>query len=202
MRDLSGSGKLNRPCLSWTCMQPTAKRWARLGRDNPSTMFHTPENGVCLSTFIVARRGNSALVGRPKDHRAWPEKGGLPQGRAADLDKQGAWLLPATHLLMDESPDHAARRIVREWTGLQGTPRFVEVQSHVRPGRLLRAGAKGNHWDFCFVYELRARALPRLRPWWSEMKFVPFSEIPDMNLGRGHADILEEAGYLRPRGRR
>jgi hypothetical protein len=47
-----------------------------------------------------------------------------------------------------------------------------------------------------FVYELKAKGLPRLKPWWLEMRFVKPSEIRDMNLGRGHKDILHEAGLV------
>ena len=99
-------------------------------------------------------------------------------------------MLPATHLLMEEPPDHAARRITHEWAGLEGNPRFLTIQSHVRRGR------GGNHWDLCFVYTLEANREPKRRPWWSEMRFIPFREVGKMKLGRGHRDVLEEAGYL------
>ncbi len=175
---------------------PVAKRWARLGPDNPSTLFHTPRACVCLSAFVIAKRGRSVLLGRPRAHDAWPTRGGYPKSRAAELEKEGAWLLPATHLLMEESPDEAARRIVHQWAGLRGTPRFVMVQSHLRPGRIWSPRLKSNHWDLCFVYTLSPKGRPKSRPWWSEMRWIPLSDIPYMNLGRGHRDILEEAGYL------
>lgn len=175
---------------------PVTKRWARLGRDNASSLFHTPSAGVCLSVFVIARRDSSILLGHPRVHDGWPEKGGYPKKRALELDREGAWLLPATHLLMDEPPDQAARRITREWAGLKGAPKFKMVQSHLRPARLWNPKLKGNHWDLCFVYELRSRDCPKPKPWWSEMRFVQPSEIRRMNLGRGHLDILEEAGYI------
>ena len=116
-------------------MRPVDVRWARIGSRNPSWMTHTPRAGLCLSVFIVARKGDSILLGRPRAHDAWPEKGGFPKRNAAEIEKEGAWLLPATHLLMEESPDHAASRVAHEWAGLKGKPRFVMVQSHVRPQR-------------------------------------------------------------------
>lgn len=131
-------------------------------------------------------------MGRPRAHRAWPEYGGYPRGRAKDLERDGSWILPATHLRMEESPDDAARRIAKDWAGLSGTPRFATVQSHVRRDRRARSG----HWDICFVYELRTRRRPTPRPWWSEMRFVTAAKIRTMTVGRGHKDVLEEAGYL------
>lgn len=179
-------------------MQPITKRWARLGRRDPRMLAHPSDAGVCLSTFVVARRGDSVLLCRPHGSDAWPRKGGYPKHLAVQLEKEGAWLIPATHLLMEESPDHAAQRIAREWAGFRGRPRFLMVQSHTRPHWLIpwRKGAKGNHWDLCFVYDLVVRSIPKRKPWWSEMRFVPFSEVHSMKIGRGHLDILEEAGYV------
>ena len=99
-------------------------------------------------------------------------------------------MLPATHLLMEESPNNAAKRITHEWAGLDGNPRFVMIQSHIRRCR------EGNHWDLCFVYELIARRNPKLNPWWSEMRFIPFREASKTRMGRGHKDVLKEAGYF------
>lgn len=177
-------------------MRPVTKRWARLGKWDPHSLTHPSDAGVCLSAFVVARRGNSVLLGRPRGSDAWPKKGGYPKHLAVRLEREGAWLLPATHLLMEESPDRAAQRIARQWAGVKGRPHFAMVQSHTRPASLWRRGAKGNHWDLCFVYELFVRSLPKLKPWWSEMRFVPFSQVRRMNVGRGHMDILAEAGYL------
>lgn len=172
---------------------PVATRWARLGPDNRSMLSHTPRGGVCISAFVIARMHNSILLGRPRNHSAWPTKGGLRKSRAAELEEERTWLLPATHLMMGESPDKAAKRIVREWAGLKGSPKFVMVQSHVRPARLANPRLRGKHWDICFVYRLNARSLPERRPWWKELRFVPLSEIRRMKLGRGHRDILKDA---------
>ena len=178
-------------------MDSASERWARLGPNNPRTLVHVPEYGVCLSTFIIAKRRESILLLRPRANDAWETKGAFPKGRAAELAKEGAWLLPATHLLMGESPDRAARRIVREWAGLRGKPRFLMVQSHTRPGGFLDQKLNGKHWDICFVYELTSASKPKAKPWWSEGRFVPTARISRMNLGRGHVDILHEAGMVR-----
>jgi len=173
-------------------MRPVTQRWARIGPNTPSWLIHTPKSGLCLSAFVIARKGGSILVARPRAHDAWPRKGGYPKRHAAEIEKEGAWLLPATHLLMEESPDHAASRIAHEWAGLRGRPHFRMVQSHLRP----HPPVSQKHWDICFIYELAADESPRSRPWWSEMRFVSKTKIRKMKLARGHRDILIEARYI------
>jgi len=168
---------------------PVHERWAHFGTER-SKLAHTPRAGVCISAFLIARRGNSILLGLPRMHDSWTGKGGYAKWRLAEPEMQNAWLLPATHLRMEEHPDDAARRISYEWTGLKGKPQLVTIQSHLRRRR------NGNHWDLCFVYEMHVRALPKCKPWWSEMRFVRSEEILKMKLGRGHKDILREAGYV------
>lgn len=171
-------------------MRPLGKRWARIGPRDTSWLIHTPHAGLCLSAFVVARKGRSILLGRPRALDAWPKIGGFPKFRAAEIEREGAWVLPATHLLMEEPPDRAALRIAHQWAGLNGTPRFMMVQSHIRPAR------KGQHWDICFVYDMSIKRLPKVKPWWSEMRLHPIKNIRKMKIGRGHRDVLEEAGYL------
>ena len=177
---------------------PVSERWARIGPRDPSWMFHVPSGGLCLSSFVIVRKGRSILLGRPHANASWPEKGGYPQQGAAVIEKEGAWLLPATHLLMDESPDHAANRIANQWIGVRGKPRFIAVQSHLRPqsrtGRKRRT--RYNHWDICFVYELETRKNPHPKSWWSETNFFLPGNIRGMKLSRGHKDILKVGGYL------
>ena len=175
---------------------PASKRWARLGPNDAKWLNHVPEAGVCISVFIIARKGNSILLARPRGTDAWAEKGGFPTWRALRLEKERAWLLPATHLLMEEGPDRAAERIAHEWAGIDGKPRFMMFQSHTRPSIVGKRKQRAKHWDLCFVYEMKARRLPKLKPWWNEMRFVKPSEIRRMNLGRGHKDILTEAGLV------
>jgi ADP-ribose pyrophosphatase YjhB (NUDIX family) len=181
---------------------PVTERWARIGQRDPSWLIHVPKEGLCLSTFVVIRRGRRILLGRPHANNAWPEKGGFPKRHSAAIEKEGTWLMPATHLLMEEAPDRAARRIANQWAGVSGLPKFIMVQSHLRaPRRRTRqpqskARTGSNHWDICFVYELRTKAAPKPKSWWSETRFCTPLEIRGMTLGRGHKDILKAAGYL------
>ena len=148
-----------------------------------------------MSAFIIAKRGSKILMGKVRGTQDWPERGGYPRLAAIELEREGAWLLPATHLMMEEHPDDAAKRITHKWVGLRGVPKFVMVQSHIRPATLERKAAKGNHWDLCFVYELKVLGTPRTRAWWSEFRFVSSPELHKLKIGRGHLDILKEAGY-------
>ncbi len=184
-------------------MLPIEERWARIGPTKESWLIHVPKAGLCLSAFVVViDYNNKILLGQPKEHEAWPIAGGLPKFHSKQLEKEGVFILPATHLLMEESPDHAARRITRKWVGYtDAEPSFREVQSHLRPSALWKSylGEKRglNHWDICFVYSMQARELPsKIKPWWSEMRFVPSSQISKLNIGRGHKDVLKEAGFL------
>jgi ADP-ribose pyrophosphatase YjhB (NUDIX family) len=186
---------------------PPAQRWARIGPFNRSWLIHTPKAGLCLSAFVIARdRFDRILVGRPHAHAAWASEGGLPVRHARVLEEDGVWLLPATHLLMEEPPERAARRVARRWVGLRrAVPRFLMVQSHLRPSSrwkresIYRAGR--NHWDLCFVYEVRA-TLPKLDPpWWSELRFVDKEGLRRLKLGRGHRDVLRLASKRPIRGR-
>jgi hypothetical protein len=104
---------------------------------------------------------------------------------------------------MEESPDHAARRIAREWVGYRfAKPSFGEVQSHLRPSALWRIELRdkhgSNHWDICFLYSMQVEDLPpKVKPLLSEMRFVPSSQISKLNIGRGQEDVLRQAGFLR-----
>ena len=181
---------------------PPTERWARIGPAKRSVLIHTPPAGLCLSAFIIARDAKgSILLGLPKAHDGWPEKGGYPKHQARQLENQGLWLLPATHLMIEESPDDAAKRIAREWAGINGTPELLMIQSHLRPWKSddkeekKNPGRKLNHWDICFVYALDNAKLPnKLKPWWKEMKFVPLNQIDkQVRTGRGHSDVLKIA---------
>jgi len=173
-------------------MRPVSERWAKFGRKR-SWQEHTPKGGVCLSSFVIVRKGDSVLMGIPKASKAWPEKGGYPKFAAKRLEKNRSWLLPSTPLLMEESPDEAANRVVHEWAGLEGQPRFTGIQSHTHDSGRVEGY---NHWDICFLYEMKANALPDKKAWWSEVRFIPISEVRKLKIGRGHRDVLEMAGYI------
>lgn len=185
---------------------PLRRRWARFGPSDARWFSHIPEDGVCLSTFLFVRdRHGGVLIGRPRPHLDWPEKGCMPLWRLRQVAGHGEWVLPASHLLMEEAPDRSARRIAREWAGLpRSRPTLVGVTSERMPtGRWRREGARRvrrNHWAVCFLYELRTQVAPRRARGWAAIRFASPTELGRLRLGRGHSDLLRE--YLRLRAPR
>jgi ADP-ribose pyrophosphatase YjhB (NUDIX family) len=141
---------------------PATKRWARLGPNDAKWLNHVPEAGVCVSAFIIARKGNSILLARPRAVDDWAEKEGFPTWRAKQLEKEKAWLLPATHLLMEEPPDRAAERIAHEWAAIKAKPQFMMFQSHTRPSIVGNQRQRARYWDLCFVGSVNLSAGCRL----------------------------------------
>ena len=149
-----------------------------------------------MSVFLVVRNKSGAILfGRPKRHRAWPEKGCVPYWRLDDLIREECWVLPASHLLMEEHPDHAARRVAKDWAGLPtARVKFLGVDSSSLPGVLWEGRGKTrrptHHWAIGFVYGARTHAPPPQGPWWEETKFVPVKELRGLRIGRAHRDLL------------
>jgi ADP-ribose pyrophosphatase YjhB (NUDIX family) len=182
---------------------PLQSRWARFGPPDRAWFTHIPRGGFCVSAFLIVRnRRGEVLLGQPKVHRDWPEKGCLPIWRVNDVRTENGWILPASHFLMEESPEHAAKRIMRDWAGIsQGRPRLLGVESEVMPTKAMIGSGRNrhriNHWALCFVYELRTYRPPRPPRGWAELRFVPVRELKTVHIGRNHGDLLFP--YLAPR---
>ena len=177
-------------------MLPLPERYARFGAPNRKLFIHVPRGGVCLSAFVVVRnqRGD-ALLGRPRLHRTWPERGCLPLWRVREITREGEWILPASHLLMGEAPEDAARRIARIWLGLpKAKPRFAGIDSSqfptAEPAGSGRTPHRQYHWTLCFLYELRRERLPRPSPLWEEQRYFSKDRIKTLKIGRLHRDVL------------
>ena len=176
-------------------MRPLQSRWARIGPTDRRWLSHVPPGGVCISAFLIVRnRRGDLLLGRPRGHPDWPEKGCYPLWRLREVAKEGRWILPASHFQMDESPAHAARRIASIWAGIsRATPRLVTVESEVFSlGRRMGSGRfrhRLTHWALCFIYEVVTDETPRKRAAWAELKFVPERELRRVRFGRDHRDI-------------
>jgi ADP-ribose pyrophosphatase YjhB (NUDIX family) len=177
-------------------MLPLTSRYARFGAPYRRMYIHVPKGGVCLSAFVVVRdtRGR-ILFGRPRAHSAWPERGCLPLWRVREIRKNGEWILPASHLLMGESPDAAARRIARVWLGQPtATPLMTAIDSSGFPGAGGPTPGKTHprnfHWTLCFVYQLRIDRLTRTPTPWEELRFFSRAELRTLKIGRMHRDLL------------
>jgi hypothetical protein len=145
--------------------------------------------------LIVRNRRGDVLLGQPRVHSDWPEKGCLPIGRVRAIQAEDGWILPASHFLMDESPDHAATRIMRVWAGIrEGTPRLLGVESEIMPSHRSigsgRSRRRVNHWAMCFVYGLSTSRQPRPHRAWAKLRFVPVGELKRIRIGRNHGDLL------------
>jgi ADP-ribose pyrophosphatase YjhB (NUDIX family) len=177
-------------------MLARTERYARFGPTYRRMYIHVPRGGVCLSAFVVVRdRQGRILFGRPRAHPAWPERGCLPIWRVREIRKSGEWILPASHLLMGEAPDDAARRIARIWLGLpNANPKLAALDSSSFPtggGRgSRRSKRKDYHWTLCFVYQLRVNRKPRTLPMWEELQFISKAGAKTLTIGRMHRDLL------------
>jgi len=184
---------------------PLQSRWARFGPPDRAWFSHVPAGGFCVSAFLLVRnRRGDLLLGQPSLHSDWPQKGCLPIWRVRDVRKENGWILPASHFLMDESPEHAAVRIMRDWAGISvGRPRLLDVRSEVMPTRAMagsgRTRRRVNHWALCFVYELTTNRTPTHRKAWADLRFVPISELKALPIGRNHGDLFFP--YLKPQRR-
>jgi hypothetical protein len=173
------------------------RRFARLwagSRPEPPGSTAVPDDGMCLSAFLVVRpegRSGAVLLGRLDPAADWAKIGGLDAGRVARVGNR--WMLPSSQLLLFESPTEAAERIAREQLGvplpgLTGPVTFSEA--YRRPGP-----AADPHWDLHFVYEARwpTAEFPAAAPF-AELGFVEAARISRSEIARSQADILALVG--------
>jgi hypothetical protein len=157
-----------------------------------------PNEGMCLSVFLVVRSPDSSgqvLLGKVDPSAPWYDLAALGPDRVGRL--LNSWMLPASQLLLFESPDDAARRVAKEQLEIDLTgvppPRVFSEAAY-------RLGSEGKdpHWDLHFVYELPWPAdRPVRAPPWKELGFHAIDRTPRSSIGRGHGDVLELVG-LRP----
>ena len=155
-----------------------------------------PGDGMCLSTFVLlSPEGDPSrvLLGmvRP-DAPGWAAAGALDLGRATK--SRGRWMLPSSHLMVFESPDEAALRVLREQLGVSGaTLRAPTIVSETY-GRGPESGPDP-HWDLHFIYRLPVPAeAPRFPSLWERLEFVDPHTLEPSSFARSHGDILNFAG--------
>lgn len=172
----------------------TDRRFNKLG-DVPFGMPEVPEGGLCLSAFLVlSEKGHPdrVLMGHLDPSAAWDHIGALDASRT-QVHRKG-WMLPSSHLIVNESPDEAARRIAAEQLERRdlafSEPRVVsEVHTPRRFQDIVR------HWDLEFIFrgEWPVGVSPRASAW-TELGFVDLATTPKSAIARSHEDILESAG--------
>jgi hypothetical protein len=178
-------------------LRVTNRRFANFGLDVPYFgMREVPQGDLCLSVFLVLSKDNNqneVLMGKVnREYDNWPEIGAINEERAQRYSS--GWILPSRHLILLESPQEAAKTVLKEQLGLDhvelsGPKLITEVYD------IERLGLK-DHWDFDFVFRGAISEAPR-HPAWTELKFVDVSSSPDAEFARNHQDILVYTG-LRP----
>lgn len=170
----------------------TERKFCRFNpADRPMTTREIPDGGICLSAFLVIGqkgRPERILMGHLDPAAPWDHIGALDPERA-EANRQG-WMLPSSHLMLNESPEAAAERVMKEQLGipeyeLDGPYVFSEVY-----------GAKG-HWDLHFVF-LSERDQVAQHPAWTELAFVDVNDMPKEQIARYHEDILALVGRWNP----
>jgi ADP-ribose pyrophosphatase YjhB (NUDIX family) len=178
----------------------TDRRFCRFVRAMPehgdSGVYTTevPEGGLCLSTFLMIEDGAGRVLMGHLDPRApWDHIGALDAERARAHSK--GWMLPSSHLMLFESPQEAAQRVLKEQLGMQdirlSDPMVVaEVGTPKRFPGLLR------HWDFEFIFRGKAPSgSPPRHEAWSELRYVDLNHTPKKEIARSHDEVLESAGF-------
>lgn len=107
---------------------------------------------MCLSAFVVlTEAGNPDLVllGRLNSEANWDHIGGLDPERATVHSK--GWMTPSCHLVLKESPQDAAKRVLNEQLGLKDVNLSEpKVVSEVYTPR--RFPDLPSHWDLEFIF--------------------------------------------------
>ena len=177
----------------------TERRFCRFARRVPERglepVYTTeiPEGGLCLSSFLVLTDVEGrVLMGHLNPEAPWDHIGALDAGRARA--HSSGWMLPSSHLMLYESPQEAAQRVLREQLGvelaLSGPTTISEVGTPRRFPGLQR------HWDFEFIFK---GALPVGPPpgheAWIELRLIDPTATPRSEIARSHDEVLENAGF-------
>jgi ADP-ribose pyrophosphatase YjhB (NUDIX family) len=184
----------------------TSRRFASFNRgqsttlgkfvDVPFRMKEIPDGGFCLSSFLVISESHnpqSVLMGHLNPNAAWDHIGALDQSRIEAHSK--GWMLPSCHLMVQESPQDAARRILKEQVGIEGLDLSEpKVISEVYTPR--RFPNLAQHWDLEFIFrgKLDQSELPKSDAW-VDLKFVGVSKMRKIEMARSHEDILESSEF-------
>jgi hypothetical protein len=181
----------------------TDRRFCRFNRQPGNEAFGMPEvppSGLCLSAFVILtsrERPTAVLMGKPNPEAPWDHIGAADPARVVRYAR--GWMLPASHLMMLEAPESAARRILDEQLGgatvsLEG-PRVVsEVYvPKAFPGM-------SQHWDLEFLFRgsMPESSRPRSDAW-TELAFIDTASTSVAEISRSHEEVLAQVGLpLRP----
>lgn len=153
----------------------------------PPRINQIPDGGMCLSAFVVLSppgKPGHVLMGRLSVDAPWEHLGALDRERA-EASSRG-WMLPSSHLILFESPQEAATRILTEQLS-------ITDQKLTGPYVFSEAYGPKNHWDLEFVFTGEREGAPRSDAW-SELRFVDTAAAKKEEMVRSHEDILAHIG--------
>jgi ADP-ribose pyrophosphatase YjhB (NUDIX family) len=168
----------------------------------PFRMKEIPDGGLCLSAFVViSKKGNppEILLGHLNPKAQWDHIGALDEDRVRVHSK--GWMIPSSHLIIHESPQDCAIRILKEQLGVErlksgglGEPRVVsEVYIPKRFPNL------PDHWDIGFIFrrEMQQDELKKQGPKdpWIDLAFVDINRTSKKEMARSHEDILHNCDF-------
>jgi hypothetical protein len=176
----------------------TSRRFCRFTRSaegNAHGLRWEESDGLCLSSFLVltdAAEPYQVLVGKINPTGPWDHLAGLEPERVRL--HMGGWILPASQLLLRESPDEAAHRLLAEMLGgIDPTLEAPRVMSEVYAPRLYPDARQ--HWDLSFLYLGRWDGpAPQLPNIWHDLRFVDVRETPRSAFARSHDEVLDSVG--------
>jgi len=166
----------------------TERRFAAFSKTATSPrMRKMPEGGMCISAFmIVSKEGEpgSILMGKIDKNANWDHIGALDKKRVER--HSNGWMLPSSHLILYETPEGAARRILREQLHLKdmkitGPLTFVDTSGNE------------NHWDIGFIFLGERETVPKSDAW-RELRFVDSASLKSEDVVRSQIDVLAYAG--------
>lgn len=155
-------------------------------------LAQVPPDGFCIAAFLVITEENSSrsvLMGKMNPDANWDHIGALDSERIRRHST--TWMLPSSHLMLFESPEDAARRIVIEQLETRLDLSQPIIVSDVRT---LKRNPEAKHWDLDFVYRVIS-SRDKFKPTkaWKEICFVDVDKVPRDQITQLHMDIIGHA---------
>lgn len=155
-------------------------------------MSEVPGDGFCIAAFLVIVERDSrrkVLMGKINPDANWDHIGALDSLRVGRHTT--TWMLPSSHLMLFESPDAAARRIMEEQ--LETNLKLLRpiIVSEVRA---LKRSPNAKHWDLDFIYcGVSSKDKINHARAWKELAFVDIDKVPRDQITQLHADVIDHA---------
>ena len=166
----------------------TYRRFTRFSTAaKPPRIDQIPDGGICLSAFVMLSppgKPNHVLMGKLNPGAPWEHLGALDRERAEANSK--GWMLPSSHLILFESPQETATRILTEQLS-------INDQKLTGPYVFSEVYGPKNHWDLEFVFTGERDDVPK-NDAWSELRFVDTNATKREDIVRSHEDVLAHAG--------